>query len=57
MRAVEHDVRHFEEEIQMQYPAAHYIKLEPMSKDTNRYVINDGMEAQLRRVEINLMNQ
>jgi len=57
MRAVEREVRHIEEEIRMQYPAAHYIELEPMSKDADRYAIDDGMEAQLRRVEIDVLNR
>mmetsp|Transcript_40950 Transcript_40950/g.74966 ORF Transcript_40950/g.74966 Transcript_40950/m.74966 type:complete len:729 (-) Transcript_40950:3-2189(-) len=57
MRTVEREVRHIEEEIRMQYPAAHYIELEPMSKDADRYAIDDGMEAQLRRVEIDVLNR
>lgn len=57
MRAVEREVRHIEEEIRMKYPAAQYIELEPMSKDQDRYAIDDGMEAQLRRVEIDVLNR
>lgn len=57
MRAVEREVRHIEEEIRMKYPAAQYIELEPMSKDADRYAIDDGMEAQLRRVEIDVLNR
>lgn len=57
MRAVEREVRHVEEEIRAKYPAAHYIELEPMSKDADRYAIDDGMEAQLRRVEIDVLNR
>jgi hypothetical protein len=33
------------------------IELEPMSKDVDRYAIDDGMEAQLRRVEIESLNR
>jgi len=57
MLAVEREVRHIEEEIRMQHPAAQYIELEPMSKDADRYAIDDGMEAQLRRVEIDVLNR
>ena len=57
MRAVEREVRHIEEEIRMKYPAAQYIELEPMSKDADRYAIDDGMKAQLRRVEIDVLNR
>jgi zinc transporter 9 len=57
MRLVEREVRHIEEEIRMKYPAAQYIELEPMSKDVDRYAIDDGMEAQLRRVEIESLNR
>ena len=57
MRTVEREVRHIEEEIRMKYPAAQYIELEPMSKDADRYAIDDGVEAQLRRVEIDVLNQ
>ncbi|KAL3806520.1 hypothetical protein ACHAXA_002562 [Cyclostephanos tholiformis] len=57
MRLVEREVRHIEEEIKMKYPAAQYIELEPMSKDVDRYAIDDGMEAQLRRVEIESLNR
>ena len=57
MRAVEREVRHIEEEIRMKHPAAQYIELEPMSKDADRYAIDDGMEAQLRRVEIDVLNR
>jgi zinc transporter 9 len=57
MRIVEREVRHIEEEIKMKYPSAQYIELEPMSKDVDRYAIDDGMEAQLRRVEIESLNR
>lgn len=57
MRAVEREVRHIEEEIRIKYPAAHFIELEPMSKEADRYAIDDGVEAQLRRVEIDVLNR
>lgn len=57
MRAVEREVRHIEEEIRIKYPAAQYIELEPMSKDADRYAIDDGMGAQLRRVEMDVLNR
>jgi zinc transporter 9 len=57
MRAAEREIRHIEEEIRMKYPAAQYIELEPMSKDADRYAVDDGMEAQLRRVELEALNR
>ena len=57
MRAAEREIRHIEEEIRTKYPAAQYIELEPMSKDADRYAIDDGMEAQLRRVEVEVLNR
>ncbi len=57
MRAVEREIRHIEEDIRKKYPAAQYIELEPMSKDADRYAIDDGMKAQLRRVEIEVLNR
>jgi zinc transporter 9 len=57
MRAAEREIRNIEEEIRTKYPAAQYIELEPMSKDADRYAIDDGMEAQLRRVEMEVLNR
>ncbi|KAL7481350.1 hypothetical protein ACHAW6_007027 [Cyclotella cf. meneghiniana] len=57
MRAAEREIRHIEEEIRTKYPAAQYIELEPMSKDADRYAIDDGMESQLRRVEVEVLNR
>ncbi|KAL3804088.1 hypothetical protein HJC23_006479 [Cyclotella cryptica] len=57
MRAAEREIRHIEEEIRTKHPAAQYIELEPMSKDADRYAIDDGMEAQLRRVEVEVLNR
>jgi hypothetical protein len=57
MRTVEREVRHIESEIRKEYPGAEYIELEPMSKDADRFAIDDGMEAQLRRIEIEALNR
>lgn len=57
MRTVEREVHHIEAEIRKEYPGAEYIELEPMSKDANRLAIDDGMEAQLRRIEIEALNR
>ena len=57
MRTVEREIRGIEEEIRMKYPSAQYIELEPMSKDADRYAVDDGMEAQLRRVEVEALNR
>jgi zinc transporter 9 len=57
MRTVEREVRHVESEIRKQYPGAEFIELEPMSKDANRFAIDDAVEAQLRRIEIESLNR
>lgn len=57
MRTVENEVRHIEAEIREAYPGAQYIELEPMSKDADRFAIDDGMEAQLKRIEIEALNR
>jgi zinc transporter 9 len=57
IRTVEREVRHIEAEIRKQYPGAEYIELEPMSKDADRFAIDDGMEAQLRRIELEALNR
>jgi len=57
MRTVEREVRHIEAEIRKQYPGAQYIELEPMSKDSDRYAIDDGTEAQLKRIENEALNR
>jgi zinc transporter 9 len=57
MRTVEREVRHVEAEIRKRYPAAEFIELEPMSKDADRFAVDDGMEAQLRRIEIESLNR
>jgi solute carrier family 30 (zinc transporter), member 9 len=57
MRTVEREVRSIENDIRKVYPGAEYIELEPMSKDSDRFAIDDGMEAQLRRMEIEELNR
>jgi zinc transporter 9 len=57
IRTVEREVRHSEAEIRKVYPGAEYIELEPMSKDSDRFAIDDGMEAQLRRIELEALNR
>ena len=57
MRTVEREVRSIENDIRKVYPGAEYIELEPMSKDSDRFAIDDGMEAQLRRIEIEALNR
>jgi len=57
MRTVEREVRHIEADIRKQYPGAQFIELEPMSKDADRYAIDDGMEAQLKRIETEALNR
>jgi zinc transporter 9 len=57
MRTVEREVRHVEAEIRKEYPAAEFIELEPMSKHFDRFAIDDGMQAQLRRIEVEALNR
>lgn len=57
MRTVEREVRDIEAEIRKVYPGAEFIELEPMSKDSNRFAIDDGMEAQLKRIEMEELNR
>jgi len=57
VRTVEREVRHIEAEIKMAYPGAAYIELEPDSKYADRFAIDDGMEAQLKRIEIEALNR
>ena len=51
------EVRHIENEIKMEYPGATFIELEPDSKDSNRFAIDDGTEAALKRIEIESLNR
>lgn len=57
MRTVEREVRNIEAEIRREYPGAQYIELEPMSKDADRLAIDDGLEASLKRIEIEALNR
>ena len=57
IRTVEREVRHSEAEIRRKYPGAEYIELEPMSKDADRFAIDDGLEARLEHMELALLNQ
>ncbi len=57
MRTVEREVRNIEAEIRREYPGAQYIELEPMSKDADRFAIDDGLEASLKRIEIEALNR
>ena len=51
MRAVEREVRHIEAMIRQKYPGAEYIELEPMSKDADRFAIDDSFEEKLLLIE------
>lgn len=57
IRTVEREVRHSEAEIRRKYPGAEYIELEPMSKDADRFAIDDGTETQLRMDELDVLNR
>mmetsp|Transcript_24432 Transcript_24432/g.34097 ORF Transcript_24432/g.34097 Transcript_24432/m.34097 type:complete len:674 (-) Transcript_24432:22-2043(-) len=57
MRTVEREVRHIEAEIRGQYPGAEFIELEPMSKDADRFAVDDALQAQLRRIELERLNR
>lgn len=51
MRAVEREVRHIEAKIRKKYPGAEFIELEPMSKDADRFAIDDSFEEKLSLIE------
>lgn len=51
MRAVEREVRHIEAMIRQKYPGAEYIELEPMSKDADKFAIDDSFEENLLVIE------
>jgi zinc transporter 9 len=51
MRSVEREVRHIEAKIRQKYPGAEYIELEPMSKDADRFAIDDSFEEKLLMIE------
>ena len=57
MRSVEREVKDIETEIRATYPAAAYIELEPDSKDSNLFAIEQGgREAGLRGTEMKALN-
>lgn len=51
IRAVEQEVRIIEAQIRKRHPAAEYIELEPMSKDSHEFAIDDIFEKDLRKLE------
>lgn len=57
MRAVEREIRHIEAEVRKEYPGAAFIELEPDSKDADRFAIDDGMEAKLKKIELEVLNR
>uniref|UniRef100_A0A6U5PQ18 Cation efflux protein transmembrane domain-containing protein n=1 Tax=Grammatophora oceanica TaxID=210454 RepID=A0A6U5PQ18_9STRA len=57
VRTTEREVRRIEATIRQSYPGAEFIELEPMSKDIDRFAIDDGVEGELRRVEIDSLNR
>ena len=51
IRTVEREVRIIEAQVRQHYPAAEYIELEPMSKDSHEFAIDDSFEKELVRIE------
>lgn len=51
IRAVEREVRHIEALIRHKYPGAEYIELEPMSKDADKFAIDDSLVEKLLQIE------
>jgi solute carrier family 30 (zinc transporter), member 9 len=51
IRTVEQEVRILEHQVRKRYPAAEFIELEPMSKDSHEFAIDDHFEKDLRRAE------
>ncbi|KAL3922512.1 MAG: hypothetical protein SGILL_002165, partial [Bacillariaceae sp.] len=51
IRAIEREVRHVEAMIRQKYPGAEYIELEPMSKQADRFAIDDSFEEKLLLIE------
>ena len=56
MRAVEQEVKELEKLIRSQHPEAMFIELEPQSRRTRSYAIDDGREASSKRTEIDRLN-
>jgi len=57
MRTVEREVRDIELEIRASYPGAAYIELELDSKDSDRFAIDDGDEAKLQKIEMEVLER
>ena len=57
MRAVEREIRHVEAQIRLKHPGAEFIELEPMSLDVDRLAIDDNLESDLKRVEIESLDR
>ena len=51
IRAVEREVRHIEALIRHKYPGAEFIELEPMSKDADKFAIDDSLVENLLQIE------
>jgi len=51
IRTVEREVRIIEAQVRRKFPAAEYIELEPMSKDSHEFAIDDSFEKELVRIE------
>ena len=51
IRSVEQEVRILEHQVRKRYPGAEFIELEPMSKDSHEFAIDDHFEKDLRRAE------
>lgn len=57
MRAVEREIRHVEAQIRLKYPGAEFIELEPMSLDVDRLALDDTLESDLKRVEMESLDR
>jgi zinc transporter 9 len=57
MRATEREIRHVEAMIRLKYPGAEFIELEPMSLDVDRLAIDDNLESDLKRVEMESLDR
>ena len=51
IRAVEREVRHIEALIRHKYPGAEFIEIEPMSKDADKFAIDDSLVENLLQIE------
>mmetsp|Transcript_12150 Transcript_12150/g.14826 ORF Transcript_12150/g.14826 Transcript_12150/m.14826 type:complete len:893 (+) Transcript_12150:133-2811(+) len=57
MRVVEREVARIESDIRMIHPGAAYIELEPYGKDSDRFAVDDAVEAKLKRIEVEALNR